>query len=342
MDLRDSRQYCRIWLELKNAHAGNAEVQARLYATYRREYENFTHIPGESIDALFQRFTVVVNNIKANVDVLPYDDHDRAVKLLHTLDRTVWDGKVEAIFESENYTTLMVNELFSQLKSAKVDRGLTTRPESLTDSHSLTLVGGKTAKSNANASSRMYSLSSLMTLLDEEFDALGEDELVLLTRRFESIHENRVNSRRNSRTCFKCGKTRHFFAECPMVNNHDKHKSKDKGRRSKKKEHEHGRKTRSRENIKRSSDIDSGSEDVSSSSSEQEEEDSKKKKKKKMMMKKMKKEEGEKGEEGEKKKKKNFVKYLKGLCCTTSKTLRCYNKKDGLCGMAHSSGSKRS
>jgi hypothetical protein len=25
---------CRIWLELKNAHAGNAEVQAQLHATY--------------------------------------------------------------------------------------------------------------------------------------------------------------------------------------------------------------------------------------------------------------------------------------------------------------------
>jgi hypothetical protein len=49
---------CRIWLELKNAHAGNAEVQARLYATYWREYKNFTHLPGVSIDALFQRFTV--------------------------------------------------------------------------------------------------------------------------------------------------------------------------------------------------------------------------------------------------------------------------------------------
>jgi hypothetical protein len=44
---------CRIWLELKNAHARNADIQARLYATYRREYENFTHLSGESIDALF-------------------------------------------------------------------------------------------------------------------------------------------------------------------------------------------------------------------------------------------------------------------------------------------------
>jgi hypothetical protein len=125
---------------------------------------------------------VVVNEMRANVDVLPYDDHDREVKLLHTLDRTVWEGKVEAILESERYTTPTVNELFSKLKSTEVDRGLTSCHESSTDSHSLTLVGGKVTKSNANTSSRMYSLSSLMSLPDEEFNLLGEDELALLTR----------------------------------------------------------------------------------------------------------------------------------------------------------------
>jgi hypothetical protein len=62
----------RIRSVLKEAHVGNAQVQARMYATYQREYENFTHLLDESIDALFQRFTVVVNNKRANVDVLPY------------------------------------------------------------------------------------------------------------------------------------------------------------------------------------------------------------------------------------------------------------------------------
>jgi hypothetical protein len=68
-----------------------------MYATYWREHENFTHLFGESIDALFQRFTVVANNMRANVDVLPWDDHDRAVKIIHSLDRMVWGGKFEAI-----------------------------------------------------------------------------------------------------------------------------------------------------------------------------------------------------------------------------------------------------
>jgi hypothetical protein len=310
---------CRIWPVLKEAHVGNAQVQARMYAAYRREYENFTHLPDESIDALFQRFTVVVNNMRANVDMLPYDDHDRAIKLLHSLDRMVWGGKFEAIVESEKYDTLSVNKLFSKLKSAEVDRGMTAKIEGPTDSHSLALIDGSKGKFNVNPTTGMFSLSSLMSLPYEEFDVLGEDELVLLTRWFERMHENRVNSRRNLRACFKCGKAGHFFAECPKVNNHDKHKFKDKRKKSKKKDHGHGKKMRSREKMKRSSDIEFDSEDTSSSSSDEDEEDDKKKKKRKKT-----------------KRKKNLGKYLNSLCVTG------LSLKYDFCGMAHSSSSKRS
>jgi hypothetical protein len=155
---------------LNVAHARNNQVKARLFTTYRREYENFTHLPGESIDTMFQRFTVIVNNMRANVIALPYDDHDRTMKLLHSLDCTMWRAKVEAILESGTYETLTVDELFSKLKLAEVDRGVTAKIESLTDSHSLTLVGGSGARTNVNPSSRMYSLSSLISLSDKEFD----------------------------------------------------------------------------------------------------------------------------------------------------------------------------
>jgi hypothetical protein len=73
---------------------------------------------------MFQRFTVIVNNMRANVVVLPYDDHGRAIKLMHSLDRTVWSEKVEDILELEKYETLTVDELFSKLKSSEVDRGV--------------------------------------------------------------------------------------------------------------------------------------------------------------------------------------------------------------------------
>jgi hypothetical protein len=114
----------------------------------------------------------------------------------------------------EKYDTLTVNELFSKLKSAEVDRGMIAKIEGPTDSHSLALIGGSKGKANANPSTMMFSLCSLMSMIDEEFDVLGEDELALLTRRFERLHENWVNMRRNTRTCFQCGKPGHFVADC--------------------------------------------------------------------------------------------------------------------------------
>jgi hypothetical protein len=71
------------------------------------------------------------------------------------------------------YDTLKVNELFSKLKSAEVDRGMTAKLEGPTDSHSLALVDGSKGKANTNPSTRMFPLSSLMSMPDEEFDVLG-------------------------------------------------------------------------------------------------------------------------------------------------------------------------
>jgi hypothetical protein len=81
-----------------------------------------------------------------------------------------------------------------------------------------------------------------MSVPNEEFDVLGEDELALPTRWFERLHENWVNMRRNTRTCFQCGKPGHFVADCPeKVENKDnyKHKSKTDGKYRSRRDHKH-------------------------------------------------------------------------------------------------------
>jgi hypothetical protein len=93
--------------------------------------------------------------------------------------------------ESNNYEMLTVDDLFSKLKSFKVDRGVRGKIENPTDPHSLALVSG--SRSNANLSTRQFSLSALFSMPDEEFDVLGVDDLALLSRRFERMHENRMN-----------------------------------------------------------------------------------------------------------------------------------------------------
>ena len=59
--------------------------------------------------------------MRANKAQLPYDDHERALKLLYALNWKVWDVKVSAIIDPTNYDTLMVDELFSKLKSMEID-----------------------------------------------------------------------------------------------------------------------------------------------------------------------------------------------------------------------------
>ena len=55
---------------------------------------------------MFSCFLSIVNKMQANKPQLPYDDHERALKLLYALDWKVWDVKVSAIIESTNYDTL--------------------------------------------------------------------------------------------------------------------------------------------------------------------------------------------------------------------------------------------
>ena len=108
----------KIWACLENYHEGTPQVKARLYETHRREYENFTQEPGESIDLMFSRFQSIANR---SADALEYTEYEKALKLLYVLDRSVWDLKVNTIIESADYETLTVNELFSKLKANEVD-----------------------------------------------------------------------------------------------------------------------------------------------------------------------------------------------------------------------------
>jgi hypothetical protein len=160
---------------------------------------------------------------------------------------------------------------------------------------------------------------------DEEFDVLGEDELALLTRRFERLHENRVNMRKNTRTCFHCSKPGHFVADCPeKVENKDsyRHKSKTdfkyRSRRDHKTKHKSKHKDERRSRKKESrgkaramvgaSDVDSSSAYSTSSSSNSE-------------------------DEGDRCKGRKSSKNLSGLSCFT---------RDSFCTMSLSSSSKKS
>jgi hypothetical protein len=175
---------CRIWEQLKNAHAGNTQVQTQLFATYGREYDNFTHLHGESIDAMFQRFMVIVNHMRANVVVLSYDDHDRAIKLLHSLYRTVWSEKVETFLSRRSMRPSRWTSCFPSSSHPRWIVGCVQISRTR-----LTIIVWLSCMDKVQMLTCLQDifLSCLVCMPDEEFDVLGEEELMLLSRRFERM-----------------------------------------------------------------------------------------------------------------------------------------------------------
>jgi hypothetical protein len=122
-------------------------------------------------------------------------------------------------------------------------------------------------------------------MLDEEFNVLGEEDLTLLSRRFECMYMNRKNARRTLGMCYRCGKHMHIIPECPEAmevktehrhrsrtdhkhHSRDDYKGKNKYERGTKKSGGHKKKERAM--VVSASDIDSSSCYSSSSSSDEE------------------------------------------------------------------------
>jgi hypothetical protein len=71
-----------------------------------------------------------------------------------------------------------------------------------------------------------------------EVVGLNEEEMVLVIKRFKTALKGckdypNKNKSRGKRSCFKCGKSNHFIAQCPYNENDQEQEKKDKKKRKK-------------------------------------------------------------------------------------------------------------
>jgi hypothetical protein len=127
--------------------------------------------------------------------------------------------KITALEEYADFATLDIYKLFSKLKSHELShKGRSNHDASLTSKALISSahVGGHDANpTNTISSSLEFALSSRVAASDEQYESIPDDEIVLLARKFCTLHKFRKERRRSPRGCFKCGDTTHFIADCP-------------------------------------------------------------------------------------------------------------------------------
>jgi hypothetical protein len=91
----------------------------------------------------------------------------------------------------------------------------------------MALVLGNGSSSSANPSHISFALYSLVSVIEEQLEALRDDELVLIIGRFLQFHNNRLNHRWGGDQKvghYNCGDPDHFVAHYPKKNNHSSNK----------------------------------------------------------------------------------------------------------------------
>ena len=118
-------------MQLYLPRCGSQAESSQLVSLYRGEPSLILELMQAELDhppiciepsrARLSSFLALVNKMCANKAHLPYDDRERAIKLLHALDRRVWEVKVSPIIDSPNYEALTLDELVSKVKSIEID-----------------------------------------------------------------------------------------------------------------------------------------------------------------------------------------------------------------------------
>jgi hypothetical protein len=220
-----------IWDTLKISHEGNDATMITKMELVEGELGRFAMIRGEEPTQTYNRLKTLVNKIRSYGSTR-WRDHDVIRLMLRSF--TVIDPHlVNLIRENPRYTKMTPKEILRKFMSGRM---MVKEARYVDDAlngplpiYELQLVALKATSSKEALPSKVAQV---------EAAGLNEDEMALIIKRFKNALKGRKeypskNITRGKRSCFKCGKTGHFIAQCP--NNDNDQEQEKYGKREKKK-----------------------------------------------------------------------------------------------------------
>jgi hypothetical protein len=196
-----------IWDTLKISYEGNDATMITKMELVKGELGRFT-IRGEEPTQTYNRLKTPVNKIRSYGSTR-WTDHDVVRLMLRYF--TVIDPILSTLFVKEARYVEILGKFVSgcmMVKEARYVDDALNGPLPVYETQPIAL----------KATSSREALPSKVTQV--EVAGLNEDEMALIIKRFKTALNGRKeypnkNKTRGKRSCFKCGKTGHFIAQCP-------------------------------------------------------------------------------------------------------------------------------
>jgi hypothetical protein len=220
-----------IWDTLKISHEGNDATMITKMELVEGELGRFAMIRGEESTQTYNRLKTLVNKIRSYGSTR-WTDHD-VVRLMLRSFAVTDPHLVNLIRENPRYTKMTPEEILGKfvsermmVKEARYVDDAANEPLPLYESQPVAL----------KATSSKEALPSKVAQV--EAVGLNEDEMALIIKCFKTALNGRKeypnkNKSRGKRSCFKCGKSGHFIAQCPDNDNDQAEEKKGKKERKK-------------------------------------------------------------------------------------------------------------
>jgi hypothetical protein len=206
-----------IWDTLKISHEGNDATMITKMELVEGELGRFVMIRGEEPTQTYNRLKTLVNKIRSYGSTR-WMDHDVVRLMLRSF--TVIDPHlVNLIRENPRYTKMTPEEILGKFVSGRM---MVKEARYVDDALNGPLPIYEPQLVALKATSSKEALPSKVAQV--EAAGLNEDEMELIIKRFKTTLKGckeypNNNKTRGKRSCFKCGKTGHFIAQCPDNDN---------------------------------------------------------------------------------------------------------------------------
>jgi hypothetical protein len=220
-----------IWNTLKISHEGNDATMITKMELVEGELGRFAMTRGEEPTQTYNRLKTLVNKIRSYGSTR-WTDHD-VVRLMLRSFIVIDPHLVNLIRENPRYTKMTLEEILGKFASGRM---MVKEARYVDDALNGPLLVYEPQPVALKATSSREALPSKVAQV--EAVGLNEDEMALIIKSFKTalkghkVYPNK-NKTRGKRSCFKCSKTGHFIAQCPiMIMTRDK---KSTGRRRRRK-----------------------------------------------------------------------------------------------------------